>query len=137
MNAAIVPNFIVVDTDYWTLPDLVVGDVPEFATSDEYAAIDNGDRYRPEAVFSALVRFCIRLHKAEITGHLPSCERTTLGKIHEVFDTIAQDGTVSRKFTLVTTMFDALAYDDAWLVLPNLKQRFGPAARRLFDHWIM
>ena len=137
MDAAIVPNFIIVDTHYRKLPDLLVGDVSGFAASQEYAAINDPERDRPESVFAALVRFCIRLHKQEMAGPLGWRDRATLEQIHGVFELIARDDIASRKFTLVTAMFDALAEDEGWSVLPGLKKRFGPCTRHFFNLWIM
>lgn len=136
MDAAIVPNFVVVDTDYRTLPALLVGEVPDFTVSEEYAAVDHEARNRPEPVFRALVRLCIRLHKQEMAGRLRPGERATLEQIHRLFERIARDGTVSRRYTLVTAMFDTLAQAEGWLVLPGLKERFGPETRRLLGLWI-
>lgn len=136
MDAAIVPNFIVVDTDYRMLPEQLTGGVRHFTGSAEYSAIDDRERDRPDIVFSALVQLCIRLHKQEIDGRLPWRERATLGQIHEQFERIARDDAASTKYTLVTIMFDRLAIDQGWEILPNLRKRFGPETGRLFDLWI-
>ena len=136
MDAAIVPNFIVVDTDYQMLPEQLTDGVRHFTGSVEYSAIDDTERDRPDIVFSALVKLCIRLHKQEINGSLPWHERATLRQIHEQFERIAREDTASTKYTLVTIMFDRLAIDQGWEILPNLQQRFGPETGRLFDLWI-
>ena len=78
MDAAIVPNFIVVDTDYQMLPAQLTGGVRHFAGSMEYSAIDDRERDRPDIVFSALVQLCIRLHKQEVDSSLSWRERATL-----------------------------------------------------------
>ena len=135
MDAAIVPNFIIVDTHYQRLPDLLVGDVSGFAASHEYTAIIGSERDRPEPVFAALVRLCIRLHKQEMAGPLGWRDRATLEQIHGVFERIARDDIASRKFALVTAMFDALAEDDGWSVLTGLKKALGPSTRHFFDLW--
>ena len=137
MDAAIVPDFVVVDSDYQTLPDQVVSDVCSFSSSQEYAAIDTVERHRPEIVFSALIKLCIRLHKKELTGRLLWGERATLKQIHKLFEKIARGHAASTKYTLVTIMFDRLAQDEGWEVLPLLRKRFGPATSELFNLWIM
>ena len=137
MDAAIVPDFVVVDNDYRTLPSQAVSDVRSFSSSQEYTAIDVVERHRPEIVVSALVKLCIRLHKKELTGRLLWGERATLNQIHKLFEKIARGHAASTKYTLVTIMFDRLARDEGWDVLPLLKKRFGPAARELFNLWIM
>ena len=137
MDAAIVPDFVVVDTDYQALPERLIGDVRSFARSQEYVAIDEVERHRPEIVFSALVKLCIRLHRKELTGRLLWGERATLRQIHKLFERIARGHTASTKYTLVTIMFDRLAQDEGWEVLPLLRKRFGPATSELFNLWIM
>ena len=136
MDAAIVPNFVVVDTDYRTLPTQLVDDVRNFAGSQEYAEIDATERSRPEIVFSALVKLCIRLHKKDMAGDLGWGERATLKQIHKFFERIAESDNPSTRYTLVTVMFDRLAQDEGWEVVPTLKDRFGPATRQLFGLWI-
>ena len=137
MDAAIVPDFVVVDTDYRNLPDRMVGDVRSFARSQEYTAIGDVERHRPEVVFSALIKLCIRLHKKEQSGRLLWGERATLRQIHKLFEKIARSHAASTKYTLVTIMFDRLAQDEGWEVLPLLRKRFGPATSELFNLWIM
>ncbi len=137
MDAAIVPDFVVVDTDYQALPEQVVGDVRNFSRSEEYAAITEVERHRPEIVVSALVKLCIRLHRKELSGCLLWGERATLRQIHKLFEKIARSRASSAKYTLVTIMFDRLAQDEGWEVLPLLKKRFGPATSELFNLWIM
>lgn len=136
MDAAIVPNFVFVDTDYRMLPEQLTGGVRHFTGSAEYSSIGDEERDRPEIVFSALVQLCIRLHKQEMTGRLRWRERATLRQIHEQFEQIARDNAVSTKYTLVTIMFDRLALDQGWEILPKLRERFGSETRRLFDLWI-
>ncbi len=137
MDAAIVPDFVVVDADYQGLPDRLVGDVRNFSHSQEYSAINDVERHRPEIVFSALIKLCIRLHKKEMAGRLLWGERATLRQIHKLFEKIARSHASSTKYTLVTIMFDRLAQDEGWDVLPLLKKRFGPATSELFNLWIM
>ena len=105
--------------------------------SQEYTSIADVERERPEIVFSALVRLCIRLHKKELEGRLLLGERVTLRQIHKLFEKIARSHASSTKYTLVTIMFDRLAQDEGWEVLPLLRERFGPATSELFNVWIM
>ena len=137
MDASIVPDFVVVDTDYKALPDQLVGDVRSFSRSQEYAAIAAVERHRPEVVFAALVKLCIRLHKKELEGRLLWGERATLRQIHKLFEKISRSHASSTKYTLVTIMFDRLAQDEGWEILPLLKEWFGPATGELFNLWIM
>ena len=77
--------------------------------SQEYSAINDVERHRPEIVFSALIKLCIRLHKKEMAGRLLWGERATLRQIHKLFEKIARSHASSTKYTLVTIMFDRLA----------------------------
>jgi hypothetical protein len=125
-----VGDFIIVPGEYERIPDLLLSEAPAFGTSDEFQSLQPDDLALPGVVLGAFRRYVQRVfskrHDAvssEQADALRALERLATSSDREVVN------------ALVVEVFEHL--DQPQQELNDLLDSLGPAARALYDRWLV
>jgi hypothetical protein len=124
-----VSDFEIVDREYPRLPDVLVGEAPAFAESEEFRQLEQPDLTLPSVVAGAFGRYVERLFSQERI--VSSAERTEAFVAMELLAT-SPDPEVQN--ALVVDVFEG--FDLQGSSLDAFLAGLGPAARALYDRWI-
>ena len=126
-------NFVLVDSNYDRVPQLICEVVNGFTNSPEYALLAESEREVPGLVCAALTRFLVRFQVEALLGPLSSADSMTLDDCYEAIEMLIalQDARIR---TLVEDeIFENIQGDDElWRAI---RSQLGTSARELLAKW--
>lgn len=126
-------SFVLLESDYPRVPDLLLSQVRGFSDSLEYERLNATERGLPGVVAAAFARFFVRFQDAELREGLIDRDARTLASAYGAIEELARSAD-ERVRTLVEDeiLENIRASEATWRMIAS---RFGPKSKTMLEEW--